>query len=578
MIWRRMLGRELMVLACLVLVSCGGEPLPPEAASAPGAAQTQPAVLPALAPMMAVHYFGSAWPKNFIAGFRRADVPADFARISTDGFNAVVLVVSWSDFQPDVSPCCLDDERAWERLRFLLDQAQRAKLQVVLRVGFPHSFHPLAGDIDARLLALTNEAGARADYQRFVKRLGREIAGHPEVVLAFMSWEDQHLTQITEAAREDYRAFAATRPELPWAPGAALPTREGEGADAFNAYWDWMVIEKLYRPSLASLPMLSYEARVDRDPYFTVAADGTRRLDHLIAHPGMLRLPAGQPVTIYWAPYWGAENRGEKLSAARSLVLFEALIADVRSQTGSTPIFIDQFNVLDNSLGFETNAAISADEIPAFLSGVVCPLKANPIAGLAWWAGRDYAESPIFNPAFGYGLDGWARHAVDESQAALESMPLGDFRVRLHTGDAISQVIPALRGRLPNSDGDAYPDRTCITADAQQPATVTVQAGSGRPARLRFNGNGVQTQCSDIQALPTPDRSSLTVEVRAVQGDVALQDVKVFDHVQTGGLYAFDGQPGPLLASVRRLNAEFLAASGPARCSVPSAAPAPTTN
>ncbi len=353
--------------------------------------------------------------------------------------------------------------------------------------------------------------------------------------------------------------------------------REGEGADAFNAYWDWMVIEKLYRPSLSSLPLLSYEARVDRDPYFSVAADGTRRIDHLIPHPGMLRLPAGQPVTIYWAPYWGAENRGEKLPAARSLVLFDALMADVRSQTGQTPIFIDQFNVLDNSLGFEANASILPDQLPAFLKGVICPLKANPIVGLAWWAGRDYAESPLFNPAFGYGLDGWDWHGVGDGHAALESMPLGDFRVRLHTGDAISQLIPALRGRLPNSDGDAYPDRTCITADAQRPATVMVQAGSGRPARLRFNGSGVQTQCSEIQSLPTSDRSGLMVEVRAVQGEVALQDVKVFDHVQLGGLYAMDGQPGPLIASVRQLNADFLAATAPARCSSLPAAPGPAT-
>ncbi len=213
-----------LLLACLVLVSCRGEPLPSEAVSPPTAVSTPPAAL-TLPPMMGVHYFGNAWPKNFIAGFRRANVPADFARIAADGFNSVVLVVSWGDFQPVMSPCCTDDERAWERLQFLLDQAERAHLKVVLRVGFPHSFHPHSGDVDVRLIGLTNEAGARAAYQQFVQRLGREIHGHPEVVLAFMSWEDQHLTKITEAARDDYRAFAATRPELSWMPDAALPTR-----------------------------------------------------------------------------------------------------------------------------------------------------------------------------------------------------------------------------------------------------------------------------------------------------------------------------------------------------------------
>ncbi len=567
--------RGWLLLACVALGGCDRPPSP----AAPVVTAPPPvAVAPALAPMVGVHYFGNAWPKNFIAGFRRADVPGDFARISSDGFNAVVLVLSWADFQPVTAPCCTDDERAWERLAFLVGQAERAHLKVVLRVGFPHSYHPLAGDADARLIRLTNQADERAAHQRFVQRLGREIAGHPAVVLSFMSWEDHHLTEITEPARADFAEFAATRPDLKWAAGGALPTRDGADADAFNAYWDWMVIEKLYRPALAALPRLSYEARVDRDPHFVVAADGTRSVDRLIAHPGMLTLPPGQPVTIYWAPYWGAENRGEKLPAARSLVLLNALLADVRSQTGDTPIFIDQFNVVDNSLGHEINASIAPAEIPAFLDGAVCALKANPVVGVTWWAGRDYAESPLFNPAFAYGLDGWVWRGPGDGRQALESMPMGDFRVRLRAGDAIAQTVPAQRGRLPNSDGDAYPDRTCVTADARAPARLSVQAGTGHPTLLSFDGSGVQTQCASIDARPPGDRRTLDVVVGAQRGELALQDVKVFDHVQTGGLYELDGRPGPLIASVRRLNAEFLAPTTPARCAAPPASATPAAN
>lgn len=565
--------RVWLVLACLALAGCDRMPSPPDAAVVAAAPSTVAA--PARAPIVGMHYFGGAWPKNFIAGFRRADVPADFAQMSADGFNTVVFVLSWADFQPVDSPCCTDDERAWERLQFLLDQAGRAHLKVVLRVGFPHSFHPLAGDADARLVRLTNQADERVAFQRWVQRLAREIAGKPDVVLAFMSWEDHHLTEITEPARADYAEFAATRPDVHGTPDAALPTRDGADADVFNAYWDWLAIEKLYRPALVSLPMLSYEARIDRDPHFIVAADGTRSVDRLIAHPGMLKLPPGQPVTIYWAPYWGAENRGEKLPAARSLVLFNALLADVRSQTGDTPIFIDQFNVVDNSLGHEANASIASAEIPDFLDGAVCAMKANPVFGVAWWAGRDYAESPLFNPAFGYGLDGWAWRGRGDGRQALEPMPMGDFRVRLRAGEAIAQTIPAQRGRLPNADGDAYPDRTCVTAHAQAHASIAVRAGTGRATTLRFDGSGVQTRCASLDPRPPGDRTTLEVVVRAERGELALHDVKVFDHVQTGGLYEMDGRPGPLIESVRRMNAEFLAPAAPARCIVPPA-PAPT--
>jgi len=328
-----------------------------------------------------------------------------------------------------------------------LEQARLAKLRVVLRVGYAWTYHPLAGDSSERAHRLMNQPEARAAYLRFVQRLSRETADRPEVALTFMTWEDQWLRRIDESGRADFRQFAASRPDARaiLSPQAPLPTATGDQAALFNAYWDWLVIEKLYTPATAHLPSLSYEARIDKEPNYVTGPDGVRTIDRWLGHEGMLRQRPGHPVTIYWAPFWGADNQGEKLGAERSLALLQALLADVRGHTHGQPLFIDQFNVIDNSVGHEANAALRADEIAPFLDRAVCTLKENGVMGYAFWTGQDYAENPLYNPAFGYGLDGWSWQGPGAARQALEAMPMGDFQLRLHAGEEEGYAPDVLR-------------------------------------------------------------------------------------------------------------------------------------
>jgi hypothetical protein len=504
---------------------------------------------------------------NFIAGFRRSDISTDFARIVHDGFNAVVLLVSWGDFQPVFAPCCRYDERAFERLRFLLDEADRARLKVVVRVGYAHGFHPDAGNSAIRQDRLMNDSATRAAYQQFVVRLGHELADRPGVALTFMSWEDQLLRRIDPFAWADYREFRTARPS-----GAApfwsfwsfwrIPTRQGKDAEAFHAYWDWLVMEKLYRPALTALPNLSYEARIDKEPIFVEKA-GRTEVDRWISHAGMLALPPGRPVTIYWAPFWGARNQGEQLSADRSLHLLTKLLKEVGRNSGDRAMFIDQFNVVDNTLGFQRNAVLRPEEIPDFLSRAVCVMRAHQVLGYGFWTTVDYRESPIFNPAFGYGLDGWSlQRAGGNARAALEALPHGDFQLRIVADDRLSQEIPAERGRLPKEGTLA--SKICVEAMVRKAARLSARAGDGPAVALEFPGTGRRQVCTSIVPRPSADR--LELHIAAESGDIALRSVQLFDHVQYGGLYDADGQPGPLLQAVRRMNRDFLAQPAPARC------------
>ncbi len=545
-----------LALSLIVLAACGRAPEP----------QDSPAAVPADAVRgrVAAHWFGRQWPMNFLAGFRREHVAADFRQLVDDGFDTVVLLVAWGDFQPVYAPCCTYDERAFERLRFLLDRADEAGLKVMLRLGYSWSFHPQAGSGFERQQRLLNDGQAREAFFGFLGRVSKEIEGREGVVMAFMSWEDLWLRRVDETAAGTWSEYLATLPPDPAHP-SALPDAARDPR-LFNGYWYWLVIEKLLEPAMPLFPVLSFEARVDAEPLVEPGPDGQPVVAGWIGHDGMMQMPPGHPLTIYWAPFWGALNQGEQLPAARSLALLDALLAQAHHKSGR-PLFIDQFNFVDNTVGHGHHAVIRPEETAAFLHAAVCILKRRDVLGYGVWTARDYAESPLYNPTFGYGLEGWRLETGSGApQQALEGLASGDFQLRLVAGDRLAQhMAPNRRGRLPRA-GDTLPDRVCAEAEVRAPGVLVARAG-GAPALLSFDGFGLQRRCADIVAQPDDAGLAFSLELR--DGELALREAMLFDHVQYGGIYDLEGGPGPLLEPVRRMNRDFRA--GATRCDRPGA-------
>lgn len=535
----------------------------PAAVEAPRPTRLQP-------PLVAAHYFGRQWPKNFIAGFRREHVAEDFAALRADGFNAVVLLVSWGDFQPGFALCCQYDARAFERLGFLIDRAEEAGLEVLLRVGYGWYFHPDGGDVFERIHRAMNDATARQAFFALLERLESEFGARRHLRMSFLSWEDLWLRRIDESARPDYLAFLASlaaddplRHELPT--DGQLPAADGPHAAVFHRYWDWLLTERLMREASTRLSPLSLEARIDRDPLPIIGADGSADYRWL-GHESSYRPPGADVMTLYWAPYWGAENRGETLDAERAATLFSALLAEARQHSGGRPLFVDQLNVVDNTLGHDHNAVLATGALPEFMHRAGCALKANGALGYGYWTVHDYAESPLYNPAFGYGLDGWQLRTGDGGAAdvRLTANPLGDNRLDLRVGDTLSQIIPASRGRLPGRNRPLA-SQVCIVAHSDSGARLSADAG-GPAVVLRLAPGHDGEACADIAPVPGEDR--LTLNLTVTEGALSLGNVLLFDHVQTGGVYGRDGQPLALRDPLRTLNAAF-ARGGPEACDAP---------
>lgn len=564
-----MLGGVALALGLTYGLSRNSSNLPLAPLALPSSQQAQnldaPAPTSEFPRLAAAHYFGRDWPKNFIAGFRREHVAEDFAQLREDGFNSVILLVSWGDFQPQIEPCCRDDERAYERLRFLLDAARNAGLKVVLRIGYGWSFHPDVPSSHHRLHLLTNSAAVRQSFMRFVERIARELGDHPQVQLSFMSWEDQTLQRIEPEARVDFERFLSTLPErernqlgLDAATPVSevpLPTRGGTDAALFHRYWDWLKRDQLYVPAQQRLPAMSYEVRVDKEP-----APGDKPGEYRwIGHEASYELPGAAVLTVYWAPYWGAQNQGEKLSAEDSARLFGGMLKSVRAVEAQKPIFIDQFNVIDNTPGHEHNASLRPDALPAFLPLAHCLMRAHRVPAYALWTWREYGESPLANPSFGYGLESW------ESQGAvkLEALPGGDFEAVLGPQSELVQAIPAERGRMPGIRGEDT--EVCVDAVAEAGSVLSVSVlGMHEPRVLRFAQDGRQRACVAVARAtdPTGQRLRLIAGAKTIR----LRNVQYVDHWQAGGVRDPAGQPGPYLQAFQRFNREFLQERAPARC------------
>lgn len=558
----------LLVVTLLLLAACdraaAPNPLSPPTPESHGPASSEwPTPAP---PIRATHWFGEHWAKNLINAYRREDVAGQFAVLREDGFDTVILVVSWADFQPVFSPCCRFDERAFERLAFLLDEAERQDLRVMLRIGYAWGFHPDSPPTLERVHRLLNEASARDAFHTFVDRIAERIEGRRLVTLSFMSWEDQWLRVIEPGAAGDYARFVASLPtnERP-AESAALPRSDDGSALLFHRYWDWLMMAELHRPAQRRIPNLGYEVRIDKEPLWQVAADGTRSVSQWIDHRAMYRQVGNAPLVLYWAPYWGARNEGEKLAARDSLALLDGMLAEARDWSGGRAGFINQFNLIDNTPGHEHNAVLPDAEISPFLRGAVCVLKNHGVLGVGLWTGRDYAESPLYNPSFAYGLEGWtltdARGDVP-ADAALDLAPHRDPWLRLRTGQVLSQAFGVERGRLPHRD--ARVDQVCVDAASRDGATFRITVGVGEAAELALPANHAGRACLAIDSQPADER--LDLRITAERGEATLRGVWLFDHVQDGGMRTVDNRPGRHLDAFRSFNAAMMRTELPEDC------------
>ena len=498
-----------------------------------------------------VTYFGSAWPINFWnSNLHRSE--ADFKEIKSDGFNAVVLVIPWGEFQPGVDPIRYNEE-AYRRLAKVCQAAKTNGLKVFLRVSYLWDMYPgrQLPNMERTNALIASDALMPA-WQQYLARIG--TATKDCAAGSFISWEDFwsiiHLVEVAASELEsasvsrkvgfdtwsrkhadgDFLAkYAAAEKRLGAYP---VPSRKSPDFRQVYRWFDDQLMDRLLPAVAKNLPIASIEARVDDDPIY----DGEKFFGWY-SHKKTYKVPSSPLVMTYWAPAMGADNRGEEESAKKVVDRFVYMQKKISDDT-SNKIFIEQFLFKDNTPAMSHNAVISPNDVSDFLKNVAGPML-KQTSGYALWGARDYDASTVFNGSFSLGTMDW-KFAKDAKVVKSKD----GFVAHLPQGASIVQTI--------SSDRDLYrgfAKSTTLRLRASGPGVMTASY-AGLTNRIQFGAVEGTVNLS----FPVAFGTSLDLVIASEDGSIRVTDVQLFNFTQVGDVRDSLGQPGRHLADIRALN------------------------
>lgn len=498
-----------------------------------------------------------------------AQAAKDFRKIRDAGFNAVILVASWTGFQPRVDANSRS-ETHYHLLDGLMDAAESAGLDVLLRVGYAHDISdtPDRPHHD-RVLDLEQDPATMAAWLAYLRDIQAIASRHPNFRYAFLSWEDFFFLDYTHAPEEErwkvskrlgYSEFLRTLPDAEyqrWYGSAAQAERDNPipayntlPIAAFSQFWDeWLL--KLFARSRAVMPGLNMEVRTDCDPvpppkYY---ACHERTFD--------LGGAPGATTVVYYTPAWGADNRGDLASAAEASERLRFMIAQIREHTRN-PIFIDQFNFADNTPGFDHNTRIDPSQLDEFLRQAG-DIIASETSGYALWTMWDVTANIAANGEFERGLDGW------KSDGATVMDSAGDGKsVRLALGGSLSYFV---------REGG----RAGVPIRADMPFTLQFRTLDGAQPRFRVEVFTQQGHRSFTKENVTPAGGCGLVELAGLPyfcgretlritnegGAVTVDGILLFNGRQENGIFHADGTPKAFAGEILALNERLAAQSEP---------------
>ncbi len=502
------------------------------------------------------HYFSTAWPKTFWQEFEAADVSAELAQIKNDGFNTVVLTVPWRGFETGFDqPSTTSNPVLYDRLRFVIAAIIEQQMQFVLRVGFPHDYTPDTGTTGMQqCVGMYTDPTMQqhwANYLQKVKQATSEFQASSAGVL--ISWEDfwcphfvfPHLSdeqRLEKAQQMNYGQWLQSKnPSLVKVvmgqneinyQQVKVPKTDEESYVFYIEFIDYMLDKNILKPTQAVFENAALEIRVDKDP--------VKQDDEYIWVGHDLYLDEPNHRGSYWAPFWGAANQGELLTAEQALKNFKYFLKYITDDGRSINHVIEQFNFTDNTPYFPNNANIEPDQLEEFLLAAV-PLLKKYSVGVGVWAYRDYVDNALFNGAFEFGLDGW----VTTQQAVVKNMA-GDHWLALDSGASIAQTF---RPR----------DRFMLISNYQQ-VSLCLQARQATTLDVKVNDEPLAAwdltpgkNCTQLPAEPLNTAEPATFSLSS-QHYVELDELQLFGFTQHLGLYDADGSAGVNLATYRQLN------------------------
>ncbi len=522
------------------------------------------AVMAAMAPLPAcakpqepdmwksVTYVSDAWVVNFW-NTESDHMEEELAQMAADGFNSIILVIPWREFQPGTSPVSYNPY-AFEKLERVMAAAQGQGLWVQARIGYTWDYYAQESSA-SRFGDLLWDGQLQEAWLDYAGKLYQALSSHDNFSGAFLTWEDfwnyvedapirfaPSPAGVREAERTGFQDYLKSRytldmlnsyfnPEAPFSDYGSvyIPGKDSPAFKLFYEFYDDFLI-RLLRDTQQVFPDLSMEVRLDMDT--VEGLDGTKAA---VTH--FSTFPCGDaPYTSLMYSVSMGFGQDKLLTAKEAVAMMEDRLDEVKAYNQGKPIFIDQLLYMDITPGFERNAQLYPEERNGYLAALPDILR-KYTNGYGIWTYRNYANNCLYNSQFALGEKGWdcLRSQVVERG--------GSRQMRLQSGGRITQSL-ALRniGRAGNASHLRF------TAGSDKPAALTISLG---PVEKRVQVQGKKQYDLDFGML---DYSKLAFRA---DGEVYLDNIYLYDFVQDGQLYGQDGEELGCLKGVRELNREL---------------------
>lgn len=497
-------------------------------------------------------YFADEWPVNFWNS-EMDHLDTDMAQVKKDGFDSIIIVIPWIEFQTSVEPIEYSDY-AFEMLDKVLKAAANAELDVYTRIGYTWDYYSNENIFDRYLDLMGNENTQKA-WADYAAHLYEHLSQYDNFKGAFLTWEDSwgclsvcdlesdlKRTQYAEYIgyqgwiKEHYSldeynfAYAVSFKDYSEIP---VPHKDEPAMEAMYDFYD-EYLNKLLSATQDVFPNISMEVRMDADR--VISKDGE---DEYYYHSRTFGCEnSDYTATMYGIPM-GCENNGERISADEALEKTKYMLSGLLSQNKGKPIYVEQFLFMDNNPKFLYNAQIKDEEITDYLE-MATDVLLDYTAGYGIWTYRDYANNMIYNNGFLLEERGWN---ID-GNVLFEKVD-GSIACRVDAGDTISQAVPEVR--------DHYKSEEYMVSleipECIENGKIQVTMGSEKQ-ELNITASGVYK-------MTFRKNDSFDLKIEIISGEYYIDNIKLFSFVQEGGLYDIDNNEGEYIEDIRGLNARL---------------------
>lgn len=478
----------------------------------------------------------------------------------SDGFDAVGLVVPWGDFEPGISPPTFNPE-AFSELDRLVTLAQDNDLKVVLRLSYGCDVFP--GDQMAWGVRFLDVFGQQAPYVAwldYISAVRKAVAHDPDVVLAELSWEDfwspiwmakgmvalaPRLSLATTIGFTTWLEARYSLPQVSWMYGEAFtswaqvptPLMHQSAFSLLYRFVDDELVHRFFLPARKRFPGLVLEARVDGDPIY----QGTRIIS-TYSHAATWAVPGTTLTGMYFSPSMGISHAHHHETAAQGLQSLATMLHLLHNGSGGRALFVFEFEFLNNAHVVKGNPVLGPAQINPFLRQSARLLRRYTV-GYALWTYRDFNQSPVWNPDFAEGANGW-----EPSGPRSASTTTSPTYLAMGPGSSIAQRIPPPRLQAVGSDQVTV----SVRAKAPAPARLVVDLGRSSGRTIEVEPGWHTYQLAYLPSQLGSGRLAFTA-----QGDLDLTSVEIYDFTQKSDVYSTGGQPRLALKGVRQLNREL---------------------